>query len=43
MRVSICPGVEIHVRRDVEERDKKAVESLVRIAGSLFEKEGAEK
>jgi len=42
MRLPICPGLEIHVRSDVEEINPKGLESLVRVAKTLFEGKGEE-
>ncbi len=43
MRLPICPGVEMHVRRDLEEQSPKAIEALVRVGKTLFEEKGEEK
>ncbi len=40
MRLPICAGVEIHVRRDLEERHPKAIDALVRVGKTLFEQNG---
>lgn len=42
MRLPICPGVEIHVRRDLEEQYPKAIDALVRVGKTLFEQNGEE-
>lgn len=41
VRVSLCPGVELHVNRDVEVRERKRVDALVKIGKSLFQGEDA--
>lgn len=43
MRLPIRPGVEIHVRRDLEEQNPKAVDALVRVGKTLFEGNEEEK
>ncbi len=43
VRFSVFPGVEIHVRDDLEGKNRKAVETLVRIGRSLFEEQGEAK
>jgi DNA-binding transcriptional MerR regulator len=42
MRVPICPGVEIHVRRELEEQHAKAIDALVRVGKTLFKQNGEE-
>jgi DNA-binding transcriptional MerR regulator len=36
LRYPVCEGVEIHVRRDAEEREGKAVAEVVRVARSIL-------
>jgi DNA-binding transcriptional MerR regulator len=35
-RYSVCEGVEMHVRRDAEEREGKALSEVVRVARSIL-------
>jgi len=43
LRLPVCPGLEIHVRDDLEADKRKAVDALLRIGKSLFDEEGEEK
>lgn len=43
LRLPVCPGLEIHVRDDLEADKRKAVDALLRIGKSLFDGEGEEK
>ena len=42
IKYPIDQGIEIHIRRDLEEKERKKVEEIVRIARSILESGGGE-
>ncbi|MDP2156938.1 MAG: MerR family transcriptional regulator [Nitrospirota bacterium] len=43
VRFDIAPGIEISVRKDREERDRKRINEIVRMAKAIAEQEGSER
>jgi DNA-binding transcriptional MerR regulator len=42
LRLPVCPGLEIHVRDDLEAARRKEIEALLRIGKTLFQQNGEE-